>query len=434
LPELDSTRLDLSSTVRHLDSVGQAAPASPTTYGFLIEGRDHKGEVQTLVLYTLVKRGARILSQTGYLSERSKEFTLSTTCDLAEANSSLDDLVIQLRGIKHVTHVEGVCLKNQMFNGFLFPLVLMDTNRVVAIDANLMFDIQEKIRTQSEKSSLVEAGRDYGRKVVNRIKQRFEDNRESRIESAADIVAIEDNIKGYMKAAGWGKLSWESEEKVEQVFIQDPPTSAKGGSAAGNLFLLGLVIGITEAFRNRRFSIMEDHYDARSRRLTTTLIQQGLLKSEVPREQALSQAQKATALGEIEKVINSLERKESREPKPVEVDAAEQELEEKVIEVPTTGFGNSVHVTLKRKGGDAESTNTNQSKEYVETNGLPDAGDKTSKEAVEEDLSMRPGEKTLEDLRHENDISIALMKQKKPLNYVQDDNFDEIGNDADTSF
>ena len=340
----------------------------------MIMGRDYSGEVSALIVSTLLKRGARIISQTGYLSERSREFNLSVTCDLVEANGTPDDLVIQLRGIKHVTHVEGVSLKNQMFDGFLFPLVLMDTNRVVAINSELMFDIQEKLKTQGEKSSLVEAGRDYGREVVNRIKQKFEDSKDkvARTESAANITAIQDNVKGYMKAAGWGKFSWESEESIEQLFIQDPPTSSKGGSAAGNLFLHGLVVGMTEAFRNKRFSFMEDHYDPLTRRLTATLIEQGL-KSEVPPDETLSHTEKTMVLGEIEKIINSVEGKGVGEAKPTEENEAEEKLREKIIEIPITDFGN-VHVTLKRKSSDAESGHTKQTGEYTQSTGdLPDA-------------------------------------------------------------
>ena len=33
------------------------------------------------------------------------------------------------------------------------------------------------------------------------------------------------NVKGYMRAAGWGKFNWEPEGDVEQVVILDPPIS-----------------------------------------------------------------------------------------------------------------------------------------------------------------------------------------------------------------
>ena len=104
----------------------------------------------------LLDRRARILSQTGYVHEKNKEFTLLLTCDLGVARKSPDELVIELRRMKSVTRVQAVTLKNQMFDGLLFPLTLMETNRVVAVNSNLMFEIQELLKTQVEKSSLIE--------------------------------------------------------------------------------------------------------------------------------------------------------------------------------------------------------------------------------------------------------------------------------------
>ena len=161
--------------VYYSNKIGQAAPANSTTYSLLVEGKDEKGGVQASIMDTILKRGAKNLSHTGYLSEKYRDFTLALTCDLKEAGGTLDDLIIHLRGMKHVTHAEAVNLKNQMFDGLFFPLVLMDTNRVVAIDSSLMFEVQEKLKTKFEKDDLIEAGRDYGKDVVSRIKKKFEE-------------------------------------------------------------------------------------------------------------------------------------------------------------------------------------------------------------------------------------------------------------------
>ena len=52
---------------------------------------------------------------------------------------------------------------------------------------------------------------------------------------------------------------------------------------------------------------------------------------------------------------------------------------------------------------------------------------------MEKDTLVETGEKTVEDLRNENDISIALMKRKR-VHYNEYDEFAGIEEDADTSF
>ena len=351
---LDSSKAKPSNIVYCPNNIGQAVPAGSKTYGILIEGKDEKGEVSALIMNTLLKRGARILSQTGYLNEKYKEFTLVLTCDLNYANGTLDDIIIQLRRIKHVTRADSHNLKNQMFHGLLFPLVLMDTNRVVAVNSGLTFEIQEGLRTEFEKSILAEAGRSYGKSIIRTIKQRFEQAEKTKT-LPLDVETLEQNVTGYLKASGWGKFRWELQENYEQVVIYDPPTSQKGGSAAGNMFLQGMVAGITDEFRNKSFSIMEDHYDPQSRLLTLTLIESNanslLLQT---REEKLLPEQKTKVLEEIEKVIKSVEVVGAQTKEPDEI-KSEQIREQQVIEIPVTDSGNRIHITLKTRGRGSES-------------------------------------------------------------------------------
>ena len=494
LPEPDSARIKPSAAVYYSYNIGRGAPASSTIYGFLVEGKDSSGGVPALIVSNLLKWGARIQSHTGYLSERSREFTLSLTCDLGDADRTPDDLLIQIRKMKNVTRAESVSLRNQLFDGLLFPLVLMDTNRVVAIDSRLMFEIQEKLKSQAEKSGLEEAGRDYGVGIVTRIKQKFEANKNTRSESAPDSVIIE-NVTGYLKAAGWGKFSWESEESCERVVIQDPPTSSKEGSGAGNLFLQGLMAGITEAFQNKRLGVMEDHYDIQARRLTATLVEQSRIKSVEPtREETLSQEQKTMVLGEIEKMISSVEGKVVGE-EPAEKLVAGQKLGEKPVEVAINDFGR-VQVSLKRKSRDAapgSSNNTGENAQPVdnvstvkginnldeiatklqekvkvesalkvphnETPGKPLQVDpistgnlahsdlnilvkqqkleateaKSKRKALENEAKVESSERTLEDLKNENDVSLTLFKRKRVPDYAEDNEYADF-DDSDTSF
>ncbi len=351
MPSPDSAKQKSSIALYYPNAIGQASPGGSTAYGILVGGRDDgKGSVPVMAMSFLLKRGVRILSQTGYVNEKYGDFTLSLVCDLAGVDATLDDLVIELRKFKLVTSAESVSLKNQMFDGLLFPLVLMDSNRVVAVNSTLMFDLQEKLKTPAEKAALVDAGKQYGRDAVNRIKQKFDTGTASKSperHSSAGTKVIQENVNRYMKASGWGKFSWEDGDNLERVFIQDPPTPvSKEAGGAGNLFLQGLVTGVAEALQGKRLSVVEDHYDVPRRLLTIGLTEQNLaMQMEAQtRKESLTAEEHATALEEVQRLISTVEQLDSV-GKPPE----KEEKIENVITIPVVAEGgNKFHFTLKR--------------------------------------------------------------------------------------
>lgn len=344
----DSTKK--GATVYYPNVIGQSDPGKTTSWAILVEGRNDYN-CGAMALNTLIKYGARILSQTGYSNEKYGTYTLTIECDLAGVSATLDDIVIQLRKLRHVTSVESISLKNQMFDGLLFPLVLMDSHRVVAVSASFMFEIQENLRTLADKKSLFEAGRQYGGDVVNRLKQKLEAGEEGKLSGrkSADKKVIQENIQRFMKAAGWGRITWEGDDSLERVFIYDPPTPrSKESGGAGNLFLQGLISGLTESLRGKRYAVVEDHFDAQRRLLTIGLTEESLavqmegqnqFKNEVPVEE-----QSATALNEVERLITSVQ--EITTGKPQE----KKEEMYNVITIPVVEeSGNKFHFTMTRK-------------------------------------------------------------------------------------
>ena len=326
--------------------IGLPVPASSKTFALLVEGKDDKGDVSLQIMSGLLKRGARILSQNGKMDEKTGDFTLCLVCDLREMNQSSDDLVIQIRRVKNVRHAQGLRLRNNWFVGLLFPVVMMETERSVAISSGLTFQIQEKLTTPQEKSSFVGAAEDYGKLIVNKIKQKFDERKDAKTLPQPSIEVIQDNVRSYMMAAGWGRINWQTEENIERVLIHDPPTVSSGGSGEGNLFLQGMIAGMMEIFRSKKFSIIEDHYDMQSRLLTLAYVEQSLVKpvEEQSREQLVSVEQKVKVLEELEKIIDAVEGKPGQE----QAEPAKQE----VAPVPvaaTADSGMRVQVALKRK-------------------------------------------------------------------------------------
>ena len=326
--------------------IGLPVPASSKTFALLVEGRDDKGDISLQIISGLLKRGARILSQNGKADEKTGDFTLCLVCDLREMNQSSDDLVIQIRRMKNVRHAQGLSLRNNMFDGLLFPVVMMETERSVAISSGLTFQIQEKLTTQQEKSSFVGAAEDYGKLIVNKIKQKFDERKDAKTLPQPSIEVIQDNVRSYMMAAGWGRINWQTEENIERVQIHDPPTLSPGGTGEGNLFLQGMLAGVMEIFRSKKFSIIEDHYDMQSRLLTLAYVEQSLVKpvEAQSREQLVSVEQNVKVLEELEKIIDAVEGKPAQEQQePAKQEAAP------VPVAATADSGMRVQVALKRK-------------------------------------------------------------------------------------
>ena len=334
--------------IYYTNNIGIASPGNKTTYSFLIDGKSENGVEMVFVLEEFLRWGARILSQSSWVFEAIKEFTLSITCDLKDSKETSDDFIIKLRSLRFVNNAKVISLKRRMFTGSLFPLTMMDTNRVVALNPEGFFRIQDHLKTHAKKSDLVDAGRDVGKDIVSQIREKFEAPGMSSVPNLDDV--IKDNVIGFMSAAGWGKFRWEQDKNnAQRVMIQDPPTVSYGGTAAGNYFLQGIVAALTEEFFHRRFTVMEDHYENEIRLLTLSMLDQEStnIGSDVQEDQ-LSEQDKAVALIEVKKIIQSLEKGVS----PIETSniALEQTRKEGIsLVVPGIAVGDQVHFRTASK-------------------------------------------------------------------------------------
>ncbi len=288
----------LPSVEYYPNNIGNLTIGNPRSYAFLVYGRDERG-IQAQILGILHKRGARIISQNGYVDDRSKEFTLCVSCDLGEVSVTPDDLVIELRRMKLVRNAMAICLKNRMFDGFLFPLTILMTGRVVAVDSSVPFMIQDRLNTEESRAGLRDVGRDFALGIVKQIRDKMSPGFQE--------DAIQENVRGYLKAAGWGSFGWESETSFERVTITDPPSYS--GKAVGNYFLHGMASGLLEAFRRKKFSLVEEVYNQDTRSLTLMLSEKRIevKRLETPAEKKISRTVEVRALEEVEKVIRSVE-------------------------------------------------------------------------------------------------------------------------------
>lgn len=349
--------------VYYPNSIGAATPGNFYTYSFLIDGKSEKGTEVVSIVDELLRRGAKILSQNSWLYEGLGEFTLSVTCDLKDSKETPDDFVIKLRAMRFVTNAKVISLKRRLFSGLLFPLTMMDTSRVVAVNSEAFFRIQDHLKSHAQKSDLVDAGRDFGKEIVKQIREKFDATSSTSITNFDEV--LKDNLVGYMSAAGWGKLRWDNDNNVQRVLIQDPPTASYGGSAVGNYFLQGLVAGLTEGLLNRGFAVMEDHYDNQIRLLSLSLMEKSQATNigQVRQTENLPNQDKVVVLREVEKLVHSVETStptreadQNKEPQILVPEAAEIKNKSALVTVSATEAVNQVEISTSDKKGQSKPT------------------------------------------------------------------------------
>lgn len=333
--------------------IGRAFPGSKQSYAILIEGRDDgSGDVMVKATERLVKRGVRILSQKGYVSETAGTFTLLIHCQLPD--KSLDDIVIEIRKIRHVTNAQSITQKAQMFDGMLFPLLLMDSDRILAISPSVLYDTQEKIASANERNSLLEAWRRYGIDIVNSIKQKFATRPDGKPNDDINIPVgiVEENIVRYMRATGWGRISWDHGTTLERVFVRDPPTPKNGKEGvSGNRMIEGLVSGLTEGLQGKHVSVVENQYDPSRRVLTIGMVETSVAVKMEDQMQRPVLKERSLARDEVAKTLEV-------EETPIQ--------KQEVLAMPVNG-GSKLHLVYGKNG--AKQTSEEEAKVSADVKG-----------------------------------------------------------------
>jgi hypothetical protein len=287
--------------------LGQTATGDPKKFAFLISGRDEKrlsGQGQVLSLF--LKHRVRILSQWGYTEDVRREFVTCLTCDMRNADITPDGLIVELRLLKFVQTARSIRMENRLFDGFSFPMTLLDS-RVIALDASITFLLERELKTPEQKAALVEVGRVYAMDTIRQIR--------ARLPRSLPEKVLFDNVVEYFKAAGLGRFSLlDADANSLQAIVRDPPLSVKG-EARGNHFIQGIVIGLIEAFQGRETAVVEDLYDPSASRLFITLLDRRNVSAKA---QPPADKMKTRALEEVEKVISSIDpENKSQSPVPV---------------------------------------------------------------------------------------------------------------------
>jgi hypothetical protein len=149
----------------------QTTVGTASQHSFLIFGREDKhGAPQTSILNAFLRHKVRITSQSGYVDEKLGGYVFCFSCNLKNADISPDGLVVELRELKSVTQARSINMDNRIFEGFFFPLTLLD-KRVTALSSGITFLLEERLKTREEKNYLVDVGRLYALGIVNQIRK-----------------------------------------------------------------------------------------------------------------------------------------------------------------------------------------------------------------------------------------------------------------------
>ncbi len=292
--------------VYYPNNIGYSIPCSKNQYEFVLMGLQNKErEALTAVLKIFEEQKVRINSLTFFNDQSPTQFVMDVVTDFSNAKRTPADLALRLNKLKKFVKLGEYKGSNRIiFTEFLFPLTFFGTVRALAIDSDrftrLFSHISEALGDVRAKSLLYEDGRSEGSEIVSTIRE-FLGNGDGdsgkgkelpRDEAAGgeEVEKEEDyifqNARAFMRAAGWGTLSFSKKEGSDayRVMLWDPPTDADGGIVVENYFLQGMIAGIIEslpsASRKLNLCITKESYDSESRALTLFYLNQVALEDQ----------------------------------------------------------------------------------------------------------------------------------------------------------
>lgn len=305
------------------NNVGGLASSHSKYCAFLINGRQ-EGALLELVLNAFRRHGLTIGSFRAFTDRKKKEYAIYVTSDFSNGNISPFELAGELRRTKLVGGAIYVSLKERLFDGFLFPLTILDTERVVAMDSSFAFQIQEQLNTEAGRTLLNGLGRKYVTRMCENVRKKNGKNR------------LLQNVLDYLKCAGWGSFEIAKRDaSIIEVTIKDPPVSKITGEASGNSFVHGMAAELLDLLQSQgRFELRQESYD-RPTRLLTMILEGTESRNREPStfsgKETRHERVPRAATAEVEKVVSLLLHKPriSREEEITE--------EERRISVTTSG-------------------------------------------------------------------------------------------------
>lgn len=171
-----------------------SSPGGECDYEFLVTGRSTAPESQNRIIGTMLFHGAILAALESSIDRDDEEFTISICANLAESDCGPRTIASQIQKLKFVKSVEFRPLRGRMF-GSLFPLTILDTQRVVALNSRTLLNLSARLARETGwagANALFAEGRAYAGDAIREIKERlllensYPDDRALILESDAD--------------------------------------------------------------------------------------------------------------------------------------------------------------------------------------------------------------------------------------------------------
>ena len=128
-------------------SVVITTPAGDHIFGFLVEARDQVGVFEKIV-EVFTKHDVYIRSVSAAPEEGEEKFMTNIFVDFSKANCTVDALLEELRRLSFVSKAYSADMKGRLFDRFLFPVKIMNEDRVLLMRVRPLLNIEKRLVDQ----------------------------------------------------------------------------------------------------------------------------------------------------------------------------------------------------------------------------------------------------------------------------------------------
>jgi hypothetical protein len=244
-------------------------PSHADVTELVVVGRDQiEALLRMLTLFRDHKVGLLGLESQG-LPETS-HFIITAYADTKAADCSLETLLGLLRELFAVESAEGAALSGSRYDRFLFPVVALDSSRLVITSAENLAQVERyfsKLPREAGTQVLFEMGRQSGLAITRSLRRSH-----THVPQKEMLAMAEDELR----TSGWGLFDFdvaEMERGTVGVTVRDPIVMNVSG-ATESWMTFGLCSGLIEGIYGMAGYVSGKHaYSEKTRQIKFKLIE-----------------------------------------------------------------------------------------------------------------------------------------------------------------
>jgi hypothetical protein len=244
---------------------------------FVVVGRDQI-EAITRMLALLKDHKVELLGLESQGLPESLHFVITAYTDMRAADCSLDELLVLLRDLLVVDSAEGASLSSSRYDKFLFPIVALDSSRLVITSAENLAQVEghfSKLPRDGGTLVLFEMGRQSGLAIARSLRRSHTHvSQKQMLEMSADEL----------RTSGWGLFKFdvaEMESGSVGVEVRDPIMMNIPG-ATESWWTYGLCSGLVEGIYGMAGYVSGPHtYSEKTKQIKFKLVELSRAQKEV---------------------------------------------------------------------------------------------------------------------------------------------------------